>query len=72
MSHRRKEGREVGYDALPPTEQACARARWASRIADRLSAMDFADEFTAAGESYSELNAEGRAARRRPHRATSK
>ena len=44
------------YDALTDSEQALVRTAWDERISDRLAALDFAAEFTATGESWSEFD----------------
>ena len=53
-------GGATGYDDLDVNEQALVRASWAERMIRMRSELDYAAEFTAAGESYSEVDAEGR------------
>jgi predicted trehalose synthase len=52
------------YDALGSRAQATVRAEWRERMADRLAGLDLATEFESAGQSYAELDDEGRAVRR--------
>lgn len=47
------------YDALSEQEQAIVREEWADRIAAQRAALDYAEQFSAAGESYSELDENG-------------
>lgn len=47
------------YDALSEEEQAIVREEWANRMAARRETLDYAAQFTAAGESYSELDEDG-------------
>lgn len=47
------------YDELPECEQAIIRAEWDRRIAHRRSELDLESEFAAAGESWSESDADG-------------
>lgn len=47
------------YDALSEQEQAIVREEWADRIAARRATLDYAEQFSAAGESYSELDENG-------------
>lgn len=54
------------YDDLTAHEQAIVRAGWAERITQRLSELDLAAEFTAAGTPYAELDEHGRAVLRQP------
>ncbi len=55
---------EGSYDALPPGEQAIVRAAWAERIGKTRAALDYEAAFTAAGESWTEADQDGRAVRR--------
>ncbi len=48
------------YDALAEREQAVVRATWDERIADGIVDLDFVQELTAAGESWSEADDDGR------------
>ena len=57
---------QADYDGLSPREQAVVRAEWDERNTQRLAELDFVREFTEAGESYSELDGDGRAVRRQP------
>jgi len=52
------------YDELASEQQAVVRADWSERIEDRISELDLADDFSAEGRSYSELDADGRIVRR--------
>lgn len=47
------------YDALEEHEQAIVREEWADRMAAQRATLDYAARFTAAGESYSELDEGG-------------
>lgn len=47
------------YDDLSEREQAIVRADWDQRIAHRRDALDLEDEFTAAGQSWSESDDNG-------------
>lgn len=47
------------YDALGEKEQAIVREEWAERMAAERSTLDYAARFSAAGESYSELDEDG-------------
>ena len=47
------------YDSLGEPEQAIVREEWAERATTLRSALSYEAEFTAAGESYSELDDEG-------------
>lgn len=47
------------YDALSEQEQAIVREEWAERMAARRTKLDYAAQFSAAGESYSELDEDG-------------
>lgn len=48
------------YDALAEREQAVVRTIWDERIATGIAGLNFEEEFTAAGEAWSEADAEGR------------
>lgn len=47
------------YDTLSDQEQAIVREGWAERMEARRAALDYAAQFSAAGESYSELDENG-------------
>ena len=47
------------YDALSEEEQAIVREAWAERMQDLRATLDYAARFSAAGESYSELDEDG-------------
>ena len=47
------------YDALPPREQALARAAWLERMQALGAALDLEQEFTASSYRYAELNDRG-------------
>lgn len=50
---------DASYDSLDGEEQALVRAEWERRMTARREDLDYADEFTAAGESYSEADENG-------------
>jgi hypothetical protein len=54
------------YDGLNTHEQAIVRTEWAERMTNRLTALDLASEFTAAGQTYAELDEHGYSVRRTP------
>jgi hypothetical protein len=54
------------YDTLDSREQAAVRAEWRVQMSDRLAGLDFAGEFGESGESYAELDENGKAVRRQP------
>ena len=47
------------YDALGEYEQAIVRNEWAERATAARGALNYAAEFAAAGESYSEIDDDG-------------
>jgi ParD-like antitoxin of type II bacterial toxin-antitoxin system len=47
------------YDTLPAREQAVVRAEWDERMRATRAELDLAAEFTAAGRSWSEVDANG-------------
>ncbi|MGM0928834.1 MAG: TA system antitoxin ParD family protein [Actinomycetota bacterium] len=47
------------YDSLGEQEQAIVREEWAERVTALREGLNYEAEFTAAGESYSELDEEG-------------
>ncbi|MBM7368101.1 TA system antitoxin ParD family protein [Gordonia hydrophobica] len=47
------------YDSLDDTEQAIVRQQWEERMDEVRRSLDFAADFAAAGESYSELDDDG-------------
>ena len=49
----------AAYDALPPREQALARAAWLERMQALGAALDLEQEFAASGYRYAELDARG-------------
>lgn len=62
MSHREVarvlEG-TASFDELNGKEQAVVRQEWADRMAALQSTLDYASQFSADGESYSELDEHG-------------
>lgn len=73
VSHRRVSEVLAGsrdYDELSDEEQAIIRAEWAERIELTRNRLNLADEFTAVGRSYVELDADGRVVRRNPAATT--
>jgi hypothetical protein len=58
------------YDELNEEEQAIVRAEWAERVEATRAALDLAEEFTAAGRAYVELDDAGNVMRRTPSRPT--
>lgn len=54
------------YDDLDARQQALVRAEWKERIDARLDALDFAVELATAGESYVELDDDGKVVVRVP------
>ena len=63
--------RSRDYDELSDEEQAIVRAEWAERIELTRNRLNLAEEFTAAGRSYVELDADGGIVRRDPAAPTS-
>jgi hypothetical protein len=59
-------GGHRSYDELDGEQQAVVRADWGERIEDRVAQLDLAEEFTAQGRSYSELDEHGRVVRHTP------
>lgn len=47
------------YDSLGEQEQAIVREEWVSRMTARRDKLDYAAQFAAAGESYSEVDGNG-------------
>lgn len=47
------------YDSLGEEEQAIVREEWADRVRGRRNAVNYAAQFDAAGESYSEAEEDG-------------
>lgn len=47
------------YDSLGEQEQAIVREEWADRMTALRDRLDYAAQFTAAGESYSEADENG-------------
>lgn len=47
------------YDSLGEQEQAVVREEWAARVKARTEELDYAAQFAAAGDSYSELDDAG-------------
>ncbi len=52
------------YDDLSAREQAIVRAEWDERMAGLRAGLNFEDEFTAAGETWAEADAQGRTVER--------
>lgn len=52
------------YDELSEREQAAVRAAWDEQMDARRTTLDLAAEFAAAGESWTEADADGRATSR--------
>ena len=52
------------YDELSDEEQAIIRVEWAERVEFTRSRLDLADEFTAAGRPFVELDEDGIVVRR--------
>lgn len=48
------------YDSLSERERAVIRAVWNERMDERRAALNFEDEFTAAGQSWSEADEDGK------------
>lgn len=46
-------------DELGEQDQAIVRKEWAERIVSTRADLDYAEKFSAAGESYSELDEDG-------------
>lgn len=49
----------ASYDELRAREQAVVRAEWTERMTALREGLDLAAEFTAAGESWTEVDADG-------------
>lgn len=49
----------ISYDDLAEQEQAIVRQEWTDRVKAHRAALDYASQFSAAGESYSELDEDG-------------
>ncbi len=47
------------YDSLGEQEQAIVREEWSNRMTARRGELDYAAQFAAAGESYSEIDEDG-------------
>jgi hypothetical protein len=54
------------YDDLSEREQAVVRAVWSERIVTRREALNYEDQFLAAGESWSEADEHGNLVVRNP------
>lgn len=52
------------YDGLSDEEQAIVRAEWAQRIEERLETLDIPGELSAQGQSWVELDEDGRVVER--------
>jgi hypothetical protein len=50
---------EASYDALTEKDQAVVRASWDDRMSSHLADLNFAEEFTASGRTWSEADADG-------------
>jgi hypothetical protein len=48
------------YDAIGQQEQAIVREKWDERMTALRDELDYATKFTTAGESYSELDDDGK------------
>lgn len=59
-------GGALRYDSLTAHEQAIVRAEWAERMSERRRSLNFASEFAASGEGYTELDEHGDLVRRTP------
>lgn len=59
----------ASYDELSAREQAVVRAEWAGRMTALRENFDLAAEVTAAGESWTEANADGTPVKRSPETA---
>jgi hypothetical protein len=55
---------QAPYDELGEPAQAVVRATWDARIAERVAALDFETEFSAAGESWSDADESGHVVQR--------
>ena len=72
ISHRDIEAVLAGrssYDTINAREQAVVRAEWDERITAAAAALNLAAEFTAAGETWVEADAEGNTVVREPKKA---
>jgi hypothetical protein len=49
----------TSYDGLGPEDQAAVRAAWSSRIETLRTSLDLATKFTATGQPWAELDADG-------------
>lgn len=47
------------YDELSEQEQAIVRQGWTERMKSRRESLNYREQFSAAGESYSELDEDG-------------
>jgi hypothetical protein len=56
------------YDTLVSEEQAVVRAEWSERLADTIEGLDLRSELVGEGDSYAELDADGKAVVREPPR----
>ncbi len=56
------------YDTLSEREQAIVRAAWDEHMTEHRSALNFEQEFIAAGEAWSEADDDGYLVRRSTHR----
>lgn len=56
----------TSYDGLSSHDQAVVRARWSERMTGLRESLDLAEELTAAGVAYSELDAKGKVVHREP------
>jgi hypothetical protein len=53
---------QASYDDIGEPAQAVVRATWDQRIAERIASLDFEDEFTQMGETWSEGDESGHVA----------
>lgn len=61
----------AAYDDLSAREQAVVRAEWDERMTELRTGLNFEDEFSAAGDTWSEADADGRAVERGGQHVTS-
>ena len=54
----------ASYDDFGAREQAVMRAEWDERITELRTSLNFEDELTAAGDTWSEVDAQGRTVER--------
>ena len=54
----------MSYDDIGAREQAVVRAEWDERMAELRTGLNLEDEFTAAGDTWVEADAQGRTVER--------